>query len=286
MQLCHAASLRGAPSRLHGSRLHGSRLHGVGSTVSHTRCCRSGHYGETVTTPQYPPGIGMVEFDPPRVRGRSAAAQRVNDRLPAAIVRHTFLLSWLWIAVWAAVALTEELTEIPVWVFSIATVLMVVPSLAATAICLWATPRYRLLQTESILSHFVVRFITIVFAFIAWTVSIVIGASISSVIQLVSENREKEVIGTGFELIVAVTPLVAILIWLGLILRCCWFLIRLRGWRALPVSTRLPPSFLDAAPRLRTWTTSMAHPGLVATAGLLSAIGTIVANHLSFGVTI
>jgi hypothetical protein len=248
----------------------------------------SGHYGETVTTPQYPPGTGMVEFDPPRVRGRSAAAQRLNDRLPELLVRHAFILSWLWIAVWAAVALTEELTEIPAWVFTIATILMVIPPLAATAVCLWATPRYRLIQTESILSHFVVRFVTIVFAFVAWTVSIVIGASISSVIQLVSENREKEVIGTGFDLIAAITPLVAILIWLGLILRCCWFLIRLRGWRARPVSTSLPPSFLDAAPRLRAWIITIAHPGLVATAGLLSAVGTvlILVNHLSLDVTI
>jgi hypothetical protein len=235
-----------------------------------------GHYGETVTTPQYPPGIGMVEFDPPRIRGTGDFAQRVNRRVPEILVRHSFLFTWLWIGVWAAVALTEELTEMPAWVFTIATVFMVVPSLFAAALCLWATPRYRLMQTESILSHFAVRFVTVVFAFIAWTFSIVIGASISSLIQLVSENREKEVVGTGFELITAMTPLVAILIWLGLILRCCWFLIRLRGWRARPTSTSLPPSFLDAAPRLRSWMITLAHPGLLAAAGLLSALGTVL----------
>ena len=214
-------------------------------------------------------------FIPPRVPGTSAFARWLDRRLPEWLLRHGLAMTWVWICVWGAVALTEELTDIPPWVFTLATVFMVIPSLAATAVCLWVTPRKLLRQTQSILSHFTARFITVIFAFLAWTVSIVIGASVSSVIQLAAENREKEVLGTGFALMGAFAPIVAILIWVGLILRCCWFLVRLRGWAAQPTDTSLPASFLAVTPRVRQWTVALAHPGLLATAGLFSSLGTI-----------
>ncbi len=208
--------------------------------------------------------------------------------LPDFVVRHGLLLIWLWVAVWAAVALTEELTDIPNWVFTLATALMVVPPLIATGLCLWVTPRYQLLHTESILTHFVGRFVTVVFAFVAWTISIVIGASISSFIQLLGENKETQVLGTGFELMGAITPLVAILIWLGLIIRCSWFLVRLRGWKAEPVRSELPDTFLDAAPRVRRFTIALAHPGTLAVAGVLSTVGSILVaiGHNGFTITL
>lgn len=228
-----------------------------------------------MTTP-LPPRPESFGFTKPRLRGGSAFAHRLDRLLPRFVVRHILLLSWLWIAVWAALALTEELTDFPAWIFSLATALMVLPSLIATGLCLWVTPRYQLLHTESILTHFVARFVTVIFAFFAWTVSIVIGASISSLIQLLGENKESEVIGTGFQLMGAITPVVAVLIWLGLIMRCSWFLLRLRGWRAHPTTTELPDSFLASTPDLRGFTIGLAHPGSLATAGLLSAVGAVL----------
>lgn len=228
-----------------------------------------------MTTPPARKRRQSAGFVPPRIEGFSAFAQWLERRLPEWLLRHGLAVMWVWVLAWGAVALTEELTEVPPWVFTLATVLMVVPSLIATGICLWVTPRKLLRQTQSILSHFVARFVTVIFAFLAWTVSIVIGASISSIIQLAAENREKEVLGTGFQLMAAIGPIVAILIWIGLILRCCGFLVRLRGWAARPVDTSLPHTFLAHAPHTRQWTITLAHPGLLATAGLLSALGTI-----------
>ncbi|HEY5223715.1 MAG TPA: hypothetical protein VIJ18_11815 [Microbacteriaceae bacterium] len=233
-----------------------------------------------MTTPQPPQSAQRPEllgFRRARLPGTSAFARRVDRLLPDFFVRHGLLLIWLWVAIWAALALTEELTDIPGWVFTVATILIVIPSLTATALCLWVTPRYQLLQTESILTHFVARFAAVVFGFIAWTVSIVIGASISSLIQLLGENKESQVLGSGFELMGAITPIVSILIWLGLIMRCSWFLLRLRGWRAVPARTELPDTFLDAVPRVRRFVITLAHPGVLAIAGVLSAIGTVLA---------
>jgi hypothetical protein len=223
-----------------------------------------------------PNRLPSLDFPRVRVPGTSAFTQRVEGGFPEALLRHSVALSWLWIAVWAAVALTEELTDIPTWVFTVATVLMIIPSVVATALCLWVTPRGQLFYAESILSHFVIRFVTVVFAFLAWTVSIVIGASVSSVIQLVSEGKERDVLGVGFSLMAAFAPVVAVLIWLGLVLRCCWFLGRLRGWRVDPNATSLPPTFLAQAPRMRILTIRLAHPALLATAGILSSIGTVL----------
>lgn len=227
--------------------------------------------------PYFPPDSGAAGFAKPRLPGRSRLARWLERRLPAVVVDHALALGWIWVGVWAAVALTEELTDIPGWVFGLATILIVLPSFIAAALCLWVTPRYRLFQTSSILSHFIARFMTVVFAFVAWTVSIVIGASISSLLQLISENKEKQVIGTGFHLMAAIIPVVAILLWLGLVMRCCWFLVRLRGWRARPVETELPPSFLAETPRVRQWAVALSHPGLLLTAGVVSAVGATLA---------
>lgn len=188
-------------------------------------------------------------------------------------MRHALTTGWLWLAIWIGVAVLEEVTDLPKWLFLVATFLMIVPALGAAAICLWATPRDYLQNRESVLGHFVGRFVAVVFGFLAWTISIVIGASISSTIQLIGNNHESEVVGTGFQLALAIVPFVATLIWLGLIMRCAWFLGRMRGWRARPVRSAVPTSFLDAAPRVRVWLIGLAHPGLLLVTGLLCVIG-------------
>ncbi|MEO6827261.1 MAG: hypothetical protein ABI255_12990 [Microbacteriaceae bacterium] len=211
-------------------------------------------------------------FTPPRGRGTGAFTQWLQRRLPNIVVRHALLCGWIWLAVWLGVALLEELVDLPAWIFAAATVVMVIPALGAAAICLWATPRDHLKNRDSVLGHFFGRFLTVVFGLLAWTLSIVIGASISSTIQLIGNNHESEVVGTGFKLALTIVPFVATLLWMGLIIRCAWFLARLRGWRARPAQSALPQSFLEQAPRVRAWLTGLAHPGLLVVAGVLSVI--------------
>lgn len=211
-----------------------------------------------------------------RGRGTGRTAQWLDRILPSWVVRHALTAGWLWLALWTAVAAAEELTGLPEWLFLVAVVLMVIPALAATAICLWGTPRDHLENRESVLGHFVGRFVAVVFGFLGWTVSIVIGASISSTIQLLGNNHESEVVGTGFQLVLATAPFVATLIWMGLIVRCAWFLARLRGWRACPENTHIPADLLGAAPRLRAWVIGVAHPGLLFVTGVLCVIAIVL----------
>jgi hypothetical protein len=216
-----------------------------------------------------------AEFSPARLPGTGRFATWLDTALPAWVVRHALVTAWAWTILWGALALAEEVTPLPNYVFYLAALILTLPSLIATGFCLWATPRTRLWQRESVLSHFVGRFLAVIFAFLAWTLSMVIGTSISSTIQLVAGADEREALGIGFQLAELLLPYVAMLIWLGLILRCAWILMHLRGWRAAPATTRLPSTFLAGAPRVRAWVIGIAHPGVVGAAGVISVAGTL-----------
>ena len=84
------------------------------------------------------------------------------------------------------------------------------------------------------LGHFFVRFLALIAAFLVWGVSVVMSASISTTIQSLVGASEREVTALGFNLLLAAIPLVVSVLWLAFIIRCAWFLRRLRGWKQDP----------------------------------------------------
>jgi hypothetical protein len=76
----------------------------------------------------------------------------------------------------------------------------------------------------------------------------------------------------GFNLLLAAVPLVVSVLWMALIVRCAWFLRRLRGWRQIPEESRLPKRFLRHSPQLRRVVVGLAHPGLLLVAGLGTSV--------------
>jgi hypothetical protein len=134
---------------------------------------------------------------------------------------------------------------------------------------LHATPRrYLKPQKESVLAHFFVRFLALTAAFMVWGFSVVASASISTTVPALAGNSEREVTSLGFNLLLAAVPLVVPVLWMALIVRCAWFLRRLRGWRQNPEDSRLPKKFLRHSPQLRRVVVGLAHPGLLLVAGL------------------
>ena len=115
------------------------------------------------------------------------------------------------------------------------------PTLLATIALLQATPRRHLKpRKDSVLGHFFVRFLALTAAFLVWGVSVVMSASISTTIQSLVGASEREVTALGFNLLLAAVPLVVSVLWLAFIIRCAWFLRRLRGWKQDPAPARCP----------------------------------------------
>jgi hypothetical protein len=123
-----------------------------------------------------------------------------------------------------------------------------------------------------VLSHFFVRFLALTAAFLVWGISVVASASISTTVQALAGDSERAVTSLGLSLLVAAVPLVVSVLWMALIVRCAWFLRRLRGWRQVPVDSRLPAMFLHRSPQLRRVVVALAHPGLLLVAGLGTSI--------------
>jgi hypothetical protein len=138
---------------------------------------------------------------------------------------------------------------------------------------LHATPRrYLKPQKESVLAHSFVRFLALTAAFMVWGFSVVASASISTTVPALAGNSEREVTSLGFNLLLAAVPLVVPVLWMALIVRCAWFLRRLRGWRQNPEDSRLPKKFLRHSPQLRRVVVGLAHPGLLLVAGLGTSV--------------
>lgn len=150
--------------------------------------------------------------------------------------------------------------------------LLVLPSTIATVLVLAATPRTHFEAMSSVFSHFFVRYLALVFGLTAWGLSVVVGAAISQSIQLAAEQREDEIIGIGFDLMLVVVPLVAALLWAAFVVRCAWFLVRVRGWAEVPRADRVPVHLFASRPALRRIVVGLAHPALFAATGLVVAI--------------
>ncbi|MEV7664108.1 hypothetical protein [Paenarthrobacter sp. NPDC089316] len=189
--------------------------------------------------------------------------------LPGWLVSHPLYAGWAWTVVWAGLIVLDEVVDLAGWTWYLLVLMAALPTVISTLVVLHATPRSHLRAVDAtVLGHFFVRFLGLVAAFMVWAASVVLSASISTTVQSVIGDSEKEVTALGFNLMLAAVPLVVSILWMAFIVRCAWFLRRLRGWRQVPVKTRVPKKFLRGRPRLKRVVVGLAHPGLLLVAGL------------------
>ncbi|MEQ4519641.1 hypothetical protein ABLI39_09790 [Pseudarthrobacter sp. B907] len=202
------------------------------------------------------------------------AAAGVDDRwLPGWLVRRPLTAGWVWAGFWAAMIVADDVFDFAGWTWYAMVGMAALPTLLATIALLRATPRrYLKRRKDSVLGHFFVRFLALTAAFLVWGVSVVMSASISTTIQSLAGASEREVTALGFHLLLAAVPLVVSVLWLAFIIRCAWFLRRLRGWKQDPSTAGLPKKFLRRRPRLRRVVVGLAHPGLLLVAGLGTSV--------------
>ncbi|MDR6688088.1 hypothetical protein J2Y41_003669 [Arthrobacter sp. 1088] len=197
------------------------------------------------------------------------AGQERDAWLPRLVVAHPLYAGWAWTVVWAGLIVLDEVVDLAGWTWYLLVLIAALPTLLSTLAVLHATPRSHLKAVDAtVLGHFFVRFLALVVAFVVWAASVVMSASISTTVQTVIGDSEKEVTALGFNLMLASVPLVLSVLWMAFIVRCAWFLRRLRGWRQIPLKTRVPKKFLKGQPRLKRVVVGLAHPGLLLVAGL------------------
>lgn len=185
-----------------------------------------------------------------------------------------------WALLLGAILLLGVQLEWPFLVMAVLLLLLIAPSAGATVIVLSGTPRDHLERRGSIFGHFFVRYLTLILAFFTWTGSIVIGATISTAMQLEAAGREDEVLNAGLLLIAALAPFVTVVLWAAFVIRCAWFLARIRGWRALPSRSEVPDTLLAAHPEFRRLVVALANPGLLLITGLIAGIGVLFAVEI------
>ncbi|MGW9632095.1 hypothetical protein ACWGST_15470 [Agromyces sp. NPDC055520] len=206
--------------------------------------------------------------------------------LGTAITRHPLVWGAVWAAFFGALIVVAALADWPTWAWSLLVVLLVAPSLTATIVVLRATPRDHLAHRTSVFGHFFSRYLALVAAFVAWSGSVVLGAAISTSIQLAAEGQEEELAGIGFDVLAVLTPVAVTVLWAALIVRCSWFLARLRGWSESPATSEVPDALLATRPRLRRIAIALAHPGLLLATGLASALLAMLAGEVEFDLTV
>ncbi|AMB58700.1 hypothetical protein [Microterricola viridarii] len=201
-----------------------------------------------------------------------AQRRRADEALPSWLVAHPLLAGWLWLAAFGVLAIAAAALDWSAPVVLAVVALLVLPPVAAMIVVLQATPRRALETHGSVLGHFLTRYLVIIAGFLAWTASIVLGATISTTLSLLAEGRENEVLGTGFSLVLGIVLPAITVLWIVFLLRCAWFLMKVRGWRQFPASTTVPARLLLRQPRLRAVTIGLAHPGVLITAALASGV--------------
>ncbi|GAB2729384.1 hypothetical protein ACX801_21220 [Arthrobacter bambusae] len=222
-----------------------------------------------------PPGEAAARASEPGAR----VADTSEAWLPDWLVRHPLYAGWAWTGFWALLIVLDEFLDLAGWSWYLLVGMAALPTLLSTLAVLNATPRRHLKpHNESVLGHFFVRFLALVTAFLVWGVSVVMSASISTTVQAAVGNSEREVTSLGFNLLVAAVPLVISVLWMAFIVRCAWFLRRLRGWRQSPASSRVPKKFLRSRPRLKRVVVGLAHPGLLLVTGLGMSILALFLN--------
>lgn len=199
--------------------------------------------------------------------------QALDAALPEWLVSKPLGASWWWLGLFTALLTAAEVFE---WTIPARLALItaaILPSLTAMVIVLLATPRRNLESHGSVFGHFFARYLAIIAGFLAWTASIVLGAAISTTLTLAASGREDEILGTGFNLVLGVVLPVITFMWVVFMLRCAWFLARVRGWKQLPATTTVPARLFLREPRLRTVAIGFAHPGVLIAAACVSGLG-------------
>jgi hypothetical protein len=204
----------------------------------------------------------------------------------ASVVAHPLIWGAAWAAAFTTLVVIAGILDWPTVTWLLLVLVLVAPSLAATILVLSVTPRDHLHDRTTVFGHFFVRFVTLVLAFMAWSASVVLGAVISTSIQLAAENDEEEVASIGFDVLAALTPAVTAVLWGALIVRCVWFLARLRGWREVPTRSEVPESLLAGRPDLRRVVIGLAHPGLLLATGIASAVAALVAAEVELNIVL
>jgi len=202
-----------------------------------------------------------------------AAPTAPDAWLPEWLVGRPLTAGWAWAGFWAALIVADEFLDLAGWSWYVLVGLAALPTLLASIALLHATPRrYLKPRRDTVLGHFFVRFLALIAAFLVWGVSVVMSASISTTLQSLVGASEREVTAVGFNLLLAAIPLVVSVLWLAFIIRCAWFLRRLRGWKQTPEPGAVPKKFLRDRPRLRRVVVGLAHPGLLLVAGLGTSV--------------
>lgn len=209
-----------------------------------------------------------------------------GSTIGASLTAHPLAWGAAWAALFGTILVAAGVFDWPTAAWLPVLALLVAPSLAATVVVLRATPRDHLPARTSVFGHFFVRYLTLVLAFFAWSASVVLGAAISTSIQIAADGKEDELAGIGFQVLAALTPVAAGVLWAALIVRCSWFLARLRGWREAPEASEVPAAMLSRRPRLRRIVIGLAHPGLLLATGLVSALLGIFAAELELSFTV
>ncbi|MRX42825.1 hypothetical protein [Agromyces kandeliae] len=194
-----------------------------------------------------------------------------GTRIVGAVARHPLAWGAAWSSTLGVAAAIGIAAGWPAWLLGALLALLVAPSLAATVTVLHATPRRRFDELSSVFGHFVVRYLALVVGVVAWSLSVVVGAAISAVIQLAAEGREDEIVGVGLDIMLVIVPTVVGLLWAAFVVRCAWFLARVRGWRAAPTADGVPDGMLAGRPAMRRLVVGLAHPALFGAAGLFVA---------------
>jgi hypothetical protein len=206
------------------------------------------------------------------VEPQAAAAGADEHWLPDWLVNRPLTAGWAWTGFWAALIVADDIFSFAGWSWYVMVGMAALPTLLATIALLQATPRrYLKKPKDSVLGHFFVRFLALTAAFLVWGLSVVMSASISTTVQSLGAS-EREVTALGFNLLLAAVPLVVSVLWLAFIIRCAWFLRRLRGWKQAPARAGVPKNFLRRRPRLRRVVVGLAHPGLLLVAGLGTSV--------------
>lgn len=220
------------------------------------------------------------------MRADGGGATALGATVRASIVAHPLVWGAAWAAVFTTLVVIAGVLDWPTLSWSLLVLVLVAPSLAATILVLSVTPRDHLHDRTTVFGHFFVRFLTLVFAFMAWSASVVLGAVISTSIQLAAEGDEEEVASIGFDVMAALTPAVAAVLWGALIVRCVWFLGRLRGWREAPATSEVPETLLAGRPALRRVVIGLAHPGLLLATGIASAVTALIAAEIELHIVL
>lgn len=195
-----------------------------------------------------------------------------ENRVVALVGRHPLAWGVAWGAAFGLALAAAVAADWPGWLDWIVLAALVLPSLVATVIVLNSTPRRHFDEMSSVFSHFFVRYLALVVAVGAWAASVVVGAAISQAILLAAEGREDEIVGVGFDVMSVILPLVVAVLWAAFVLRCAWFLAKVRGWTEVPLRDRIPDALLAERPALRRAVVGLAHPALFAVTGLAVAV--------------